>query len=145
MKIVVPSMLLALALAGSGFSVAPAAAAAATKSEAAAARGLAGHFKGTWKGSDQNSGDLRLSFTRDAEGKWTAEASFTFEGNTIPTRMKTVRVDGAKIELLFEWDADGNVAHSKTTGELKGDKVEGDYVTGGGAGETRGTWTVTRV
>jgi len=145
MKIVIPSMLLAAALACSGFSVAPAATAAAANQENTATRGLAGQFKGSWKGSDQNSGDLRLSLTRDGEGKWTAEASFTFEGNTIPTRMKTVRVDGAKIELLFEWEADGNVAHSKTTGELKGDKLEGDYVTGGGAGETRGTWTVTRV
>jgi hypothetical protein len=145
MKTVVPSVLLTLALACSGFSATPAAAATATKSETPAARGLAGKFKGSWKGSDQNSGELRLSLTRDGEDKWTAEASFTFEGNTIPTRMKTARVDGTKIELLFEWDADGNVAHSKTTGELKGDKLEGDYVTGGGAGEKRGTWTVTRV
>ena len=145
MKTVVPSVLLTLALACSGFSATPAAAATATKSEAPAARVLAGQYKGSWKGSDQNSGDLRLSITQNGEGKWTAEASFTFEGNTIPTRMKTARVDGTKIELLFEWDADGNVAHSKTTGELKGDKLEGDYVTGGGAGGTRGTWTVTRV
>lgn len=145
MKTVVPSVLLTLALAWSGFSVTPVAAATATKPETAAARGLAGQFKGSWKGSDQNSGDLRLGFTRDGEGKWSAEASFTFEGTTVPTRMKTVRVEGTKIELLFEWDADGNVAHSKVTGELKGDKLEGAYVTGGGAGETRGTWTVTRV
>ena len=145
MKTVVPSVLLALALFSSGFSTAPAAAAAATKPEASSARSLVGQFKGSWKGSDQNTGELRLGFRRDGEGKWIAEASFTFEGNTIPTRMKTVRVEGAKIELLFEWDADGNVAHSKVTGELKGDQLEGDYVTGGGAGDTRGTWTVTRV
>ena len=144
MKTLFPVLVAAGALAF-GVSALLGAAPAATKQEASAARGLAGQFKGSWKGSDQNSGELRLSFSRNGEGTWSAEATFTFEGNSVPTRMKSVRVDGPKIELLFEWDADGNVAHSKVTGELKDDTLQGDYTTGGGAGETRGTWSVARV
>lgn len=146
MKTVLPAVMIALAVLASSFSVLPATAAAATtKPEAPAARGLVGQYKGAWKSADDTTGDLRFGFSQNGEGKWVVEASFTFDGNTIPTRMKTVRVDGAKFELLFEWDVDGNTAHSKVTGELKGDKLQGDYVTGGAAGENRGTWTVTRV
>jgi hypothetical protein len=144
MKTVLPAVMIALAVFAFNFS-APPAAATATKPETPAARGLVGQYKGSWKSADDTTGDLRFGFSQNGEGHWVAEATFTFEGTTVPTRMKTVRVEGTKIELLFEWDADGNVAHSKVTGELKGDKLEGNYVTGGGAGETRGTWTVTRV
>ena len=38
------------------------------------------------------------------EGKWNAEASFTFEGTTVPTRMKTIRVPEGSIEYLNSGD-----------------------------------------
>lgn len=110
-----------------------------------ASAGLAGQYKGSWKNAEASSGDLRITFRRDGEAAWAAEATFTYEGTEFPMRMKSIRVEGAKVEILFEWTVDGNVAHSKTEGVLVDDKVQGTYETGGAAGESRGTWSVTRV
>lgn len=146
MKTVVSAVVITLGVVACGW---PALLAAepkpAVQSQAAPAAALAGQYKGTWKSSDAMTGDLRLAFKTNGDATWAADASFTYEGTTFPTRMKTVRVDGAKIELHFEWDVDGNPAQSKVNGELKGDTLQGSYVTSGAAGETRGTWSVTRI
>ncbi len=145
MKPLVPLCVVALALGAARTTVVPA---ADTNSpappSAAAERGLEGRFEGRWKGPDDTTGDLRLVFKRGRAASWEVEASFTFEGREYPTRTKAVRIDGARIEVEFEWSAEGNPAASRIVGELQQDTLKGTYETSGGAGETRGTWSVSR-
>jgi hypothetical protein len=146
MKTVVLAVMISLGVVACGVPALPAAESkSAMKQAAAPAAALAGQYKGAWKSADATTGDLRLAFKSNGDAAWAADASFTYEGTTFPTRMKTVRIEGAKIELVFEWDVDGNPAQSKVHGELKGDTLQGSYVTSGAAGETRGTWSVTRL
>lgn len=146
MKPLVPSVVFALLPLAVGLPPLPAAAPkSAVRPASAPAVALAGQYKGTWKSADATSGDLRLEFKAKDDATWTADASFTYEGTTFPTRMKMVRVEGAKIELLFEWDVDGSPAQSRVNGELDGATLQGSYVTSGAAGDTRGTWSVTRI
>jgi uncharacterized protein involved in outer membrane biogenesis len=105
---------------------------------------LAGQFTGKWKSSSERSGELRVKLTQDAAATWSAEASFSYDQKQVPMKMKTVRVDGAKVEMAFDWDVDGTAAQSKLSGELTGDTLKGTYETSGAAGNTSGTWSVTR-
>jgi hypothetical protein len=104
---------------------------------------VAGRYVGTWKGPSETQGDLRI--TLKAEGaRWTAETVFTFEGAEVPTKMKSVSVDGAKVVLVFDWTIEGTPGTSTLTGEWAEGKLAGTY-----RSETEnpssGTWRVARV
>lgn len=145
MKPRTPLVVAALMSLTAGFSTLPAAdAGSAAPPATAATRGFEGRFEGWWRGPDDTTGDLRLTFRREGETRWSAEATFTFEGREYPTRTKSLRIDGPNLELVFEWSAEGHPAQSRVTGQLEGDKLEGTYETSGGAGETRGRWHATR-
>ncbi len=116
----------------------------ADKPAAAPAAAPSGEYKGTWKGRDDSSGDLKIKFTTGADAKLTAEAVFTFEGTAVPTRTKTLKVEGSRVELAFAWDVQGVSATSKLTGEIKGDRLEGTYESSTAEGAATGSWTVTR-
>lgn len=126
---------------------APLAAAPAKSADKPAATPAAapnGEYKGTWKGRDDSSGDLKIKFTTGADAKLTAEAVFTFEGTAVPTRTKTLKVEGSRVELAFAWDVQGVSATSKLTGEIKGDRLEGTYESSTAEGAATGSWSVTR-
>lgn len=113
----------------------PAAAAPAVKAS------LVGKYAGTWQSGDGAAGG-KLKVAVKAEGdKWTAEASFTYQDAEIPTKLKSMKVEGAKVELVFEWAVDGNTNASTMRGELTGDKLQGTYESLDGG---RGSWIVTR-
>ena len=114
------------------------------KPAAAPAAAPSGEYKGTWKGRDESSGDLKIKFTTGADAKLTAEAVFTFEGTAVPTRTKTLKVEGSRVELAFAWDVQGVSATSKLTGEIKGDRLEGTYESTTAEGPATGSWSVTR-
>lgn len=116
----------------------------ADKPAAAPAAAPSGEYKGTWKGRDDSSGDLKIKFTTGADAKLTAEAVFTFEGTAVPTRTKTLKVEGSRVELAFAWDVQGVSATSKLTGEIKGDRLEGTYESSTAEGAATGSWSVTR-
>jgi len=116
----------------------------AEKPAAASAAAPNGEYKGTWKGRDDSSGDLRIKFATGADAKLTAEAVFTFEGTAVPTRTKTLKVEGNRVELAFAWDVQGVSATSKLTGEIKGDRLEGTYESSTAEGAATGSWSVTR-
>ena len=116
----------------------------ADKPAAAPAAAPSGEYKGTWKGRDESSGDLRIKFATGADAKLTAEAVFTFEGTAVPTRTKTLKVEGSRVELAFAWDVQGVSATSKLTGEIKGDRLEGTYESSTAEGAATGSWSVTR-
>ena len=114
------------------------------KPAAAPAAAPSGEYKGTWKGRDESSGDLKIKFTTGADAKLTAEAVFTIEGTAVPTRTKTLKVEGSRVELAFAWDVQGVSATSKLTGEIKGDRLEGTYESSTAEGAATGSWSVTR-
>jgi len=110
---------------------------------AAAASAITGKYAGTWKGPESTGGTLRIALKQEAGGQWTAEASFTFENTEVPTKTKSVQVEGTKLLLIFTWAIDGSSGESHLTGELVGEKLSGTYKT---INETpsSGSWTVTR-
>lgn len=116
----------------------------ADKPAATPAAAPSGEYKGTWKGRDESSGDLKIKFATGADAKLTAEAVFTFEGTAVPTRTKTLKVEGSRVELAFAWDVQGVSATSKLTGEIKGDRLEGTYESSTAEGAATGSWSVTR-
>ncbi|WP_414661125.1 hypothetical protein [Horticoccus sp. 23ND18S-11] len=143
-----PASLLLLALAlfsGSALVAAdstPKAPSAAKKSDAKAS--LAGHYLGKWKGANDATGDLIIKLKKDGETPWAVESSFTFEGADIPTKSKSVEVDGTKLKMVFEWDIQGSAGQSTLVGELNGDTLKGTFETTGAAGESKGTWSAKR-
>jgi len=145
MKRLFPSTLLALAL-----SVIPALPAAETKSappaagKATAGPALAGEYAGVWKGKEESTGALRIKLKPGTAAAWAAEAWFTFEGAEVATTMKSIRVEGAKIEMVFGWLIQGTAAQSTLTGELTGDVLEGKYESTSEEGAASGTWKVMR-
>ncbi len=104
--------------------------AASLVSLAVAADNLAGSYTGPWSGAAGGSGDIRLKFEQ-ADGKWTCEASFTLGGEEVKTVVKSLKVDGAKVEMKYEFDLQGNKLTSSITGTLSGRTLEGKYETAG--------------
>lgn len=132
-------------------SVVPTLNAAETKSASPASAGsaapssaLAGEYVGTWKAQNDSGGSLRIVLKSEGAAAWSAEAVFTFEGAEVPTKMKSVKVDGGKIEIVFGWDVQGTSAQSTLQGEWKGDVLAGKYDSTSPEGAAAGTWTVTR-
>ena len=111
---------------------------------AAAKSSLVGQYVGKWKGADDASGELRITLKRDDAGAWIAESSFTLEGSSVTSKMKSIEVDGAKVRIVFDWEVQGTAGQSKVTGELTGDTLQGTYATSGAIGESSGTWQVKR-
>ena len=104
---------------------------------------LAGEYAGSWKGSNDVTGALRIRLRQDGAG-WVAEAWFTYEGAEVSTKMKSVQVDGSKVEMVFGWEVQGTAAQSKLNGDWTGDKLVGRYESTSAEGAAQGTWTVTR-
>lgn len=147
MKRLVSSLLIALSLVIVAGPTAIAAEKKKKKADAAAATAkpaLAGKFTGEWKGKEDSSGALRITFKQDDAGAWSAEAAFTFEGNEVPVKTKSLKVEGEKVEVVFEWQIQGTNGQSKLTGELKGNKLEGKYDSNVAEAASSGTWSLTR-
>lgn len=142
MKTPLISVLLTFLL-GVGSAAAAADKPAVPRVAAAASPAIAGKYVGTWKGPEASGGALRIALKQEAGGQWTSEAAFTFENTEVPTKTKSVQVDGTKLLLIFTWAIDGSSGESHLSGEFAGDKLSGTYKT---INETpsSGTWTVTR-
>lgn len=109
----------------------------------AAASAIAGKYVGTWKGPEASGGALRIALKQEAGGQWTSEAAFTFENTEVPTKTKSVQIDGTTLLLIFTWAVDGSSGESHLSGEFAGDKLSGTYKTINES-PSSGTWTVTR-
>lgn len=106
---------------------------------------LAGEFQGQWRARNDSGGDLRITFSQVKDAAPTAEAMFTFEGANVPTKTKSLTIDGKKFELVFAWEIQGVASSTKLTGELKGDVLEGNYESQTAERAATGTWTIKRV
>lgn len=102
-----------------------------------------GAYKGTWAGASSG-GDFRLTLKADNKGVLDADIVFTIDGNDVPCKTTSVKVDGSSITILYSFDLQGNQLQSMTQGKLKGKSLEGTYKTT--AGDTpvdEGTWKTT--
>jgi hypothetical protein len=134
------TLLFGAALAAETNSAPPAAGNSAAKSS------LAGKYSGKWQGPEDSGGELRVTLKQDdSASAWIAEARFTYEGVEIPTTMKGVVIEGTrKVRLVFTWQIQDTPGQSAMVGELNGDTLKGTYETTGPAGNSKGTWSVTR-
>ena len=106
---------------------------------------LAGKHAGEWKSNSSDVGGP-IRFTLEAAGgTWKCDLSFGLNGADVKTTMKTVKVQGSKIELLYDFDAGGMTLTSHVTGEWNGSGFKGNYdTTGGGVPVDSGTWSASR-
>jgi hypothetical protein len=107
------------------------------------AAGLAGTYKGTWSGS--GSGDFTITLTQ-AGDDWKADITFTLGGETVKTKITSLKVDSTKLKCSYQFDLQGTVLESTITGELNGTTLSGDYHTkavADGSAVDEGTWKAT--
>jgi hypothetical protein len=107
--------------------------------------GLAGTYKGTFSGSSGASGDISVTLTQ-AGDDWKSEVTFSLGGDTVKTKVTSVKVDGAKMTVVYTFDLQGTVLESTVTGELKDGTMAGEYHTktvADGSAVDDGTWKAT--
>jgi hypothetical protein len=105
--------------------------------------GVAGTYKGSYSGSSGASGDILVKLTQADGGDWKSEVTFTFNGQDIKTKVTSLKVDGSKVKIVYEFDLDGTGLESTITGELNGTALAGDYHTravADGSAVDEGTW-----
>ena len=107
-----------------------------------AAAGVAGTYKGSWSGAA--SGDFRLKLEQ-TDGEWKADIVFTMGTDEVKTKIKSVKVDGDKVDIVYDFDLQGNALESTVAGQLTGKTMEGTYKTktvADGSPVDEGTWKV---
>lgn len=107
------------------------------------AEGLAGTYKGSYSGSAGASGDIRITLKQADNGEWKSEVTFNLNGEDVKTKVTSLKVDGSKVKIVYEFDLDGNGLESTLTGELNGTTLAGDYHTkalADGSAVDEGTW-----
>ena len=111
---------------------------------ALAATGPAGKYSGTWTGATSDGG-IKIELTKPASGDWDANVSFTMGGQEVKCKTASVKVDGSKLELVYDFNLGADIQlRSTVTGTINGEKMEGAYTTRSGDGNTvdQGTWKV---
>jgi hypothetical protein len=103
--------------------------------------GLAGKYTGTWTGS-QAEGTIKVALSQAEKGTWNADVSFTLGDQEVKCTTVSVKVDGEKLVVVYDFSVSGLQAESTITGELKGAILEGTYSTKGADGShvDDGTW-----
>ncbi len=110
-------------------------------SSAFAYAGLAGKYSGTWTGA-QSSGAIKVALSQGEKGAWKADVSFTLGDQDVKCDVVSVKVEGEKVVLVYDFSVSGFEAQSTITGQLKGTTLEGTYSTKGADGShvDDGTW-----
>ena len=100
---------------------------------------IAGSFKGTWTGASAG-GDFHLNVKNPSS----AEIGFTLEGQEVPGKIVSLKVDGNSIEVVYEFDLQGVKMQSDAKGTLNGKSLEGTYTTtADGSPVDQGSWKTT--
>ena len=103
----------------------------------------AGAYKGTYSGG-AGGGDFHLALKADGKGGFSAEVGFTIMGEEVPGKITSLKVDGAKIEIVYDFDLQGMRLQSAATGTLSGKTLGGTYKTSAdGAAVDEGAWKTT--
>jgi hypothetical protein len=90
-----------------------------------------GTYKGQWTGGSAN-GDIHITFRDAGDGKLTPEVGFTLGGENVTCKVLSFKVDGAKFQVVYEFDAQGNLLQSAVEATVKGKSMEGTYKTTAG-------------
>lgn len=102
-----------------------------------------GTYKGTYTGAG-GGGDIHLTLKPDGKGGFSAEVGFTIMGEEVPAKITSMKVDGAKIEMVYDFDLQGAKLQSAMQGTLSGKTLTGTYKTSAdGAAVDEGTWKTT--
>jgi len=112
---------------------------------ALAAADPAGKYSGTWSGTSAD-GTIKIALAHAEKGEWKAEVSFTLGSEEVDCKTVSVKVDGAKVELVYDFTLSGAQLRSTVTGQLDDSKLEGKYTTTApdGFGVDEGTWKASR-
>lgn len=108
-----------------------------------AAAEIGGTYKGSWSGT--GSGDFRMKLDPSGNGECTADVVFTLGTEEVKTKLKSCKVDGSKIDIVYTFDLQGTALQSAVTGQLAGKNLEGTYKTttvADSAPVDEGTWKV---
>ena len=104
---------------------------------------LAGTYKGTWSGSSGASGDFRISLAPADNGEWKSDVVFSLGGADVKTTVTSVKVEGSKLRVVYQFDLQETKLESTVTGQLTGNSLEGTYTTkavADGSAVDEGTW-----
>ncbi len=89
----------------------------------------AGKYSGTWVGL-QSDGTIKIALApAAAKGEWTADVSFTLGEQEVKCKTVSIKVDGDKLDLAYEFNLGGLQATSTVAGKFDGGKLEGTYTT----------------
>ena len=111
----------------------------------AAGADFAGTYKGTWTGGQAN-GDITMTLRTSDDGAAKADVSFTIAGQDVKCNVTSVKVDGSKVELVYEFDLGDTKLQSTVSGQVNGKAMEGSYKTkslADGSAVDEGTWKAT--
>jgi hypothetical protein len=99
-----------------------------------------GVYKGTWSGPS-GGGDFIVTVKNDGKGGLTADLSFTVGGEAAVGKVASSKVDGAKVEIVYDFDVQGTKLQTSTQGTLSGKTLSGTYKsTAEGQTIDEGTW-----
>jgi hypothetical protein len=99
-----------------------------------------GTYKGTWNGATAN-GDFHLTVRPDGKS---ADVGFSMGGEEVACKVVSVKIEGAAIEIVYQFDLQGNSLQSAIKGSLKGKSLEGTYrTTAGDSPVDEGAWKTT--
>jgi hypothetical protein len=88
-----------------------------------------GTYKGTWTSANEGGGDLTVIFSAGDSNTLKADVSFTLEGETTKCVVKSVTVEGSKLELVMNYEANGNRYEATVSGTFDGKSLSGTYKT----------------
>ena len=103
---------------------------------------LAGTYKGSWTGG-QADGDITMTFRSGDDGAPKIDVSFTIAGQDVKCNVTSLKVDGSKMEVVYDFDLGDVKLQSTATGQLNGKALEGTYKTkslADGSAVDEGTW-----
>src|ERR1700749_1101956 len=80
---------------------------------------ISGTYKGTWTGGMAN-GDITMTFTAGADGAPKADVTFTIQGQDVKCNVTSLKVDGSKIEVTYDFDLGDTKLQSTATGTIDG-------------------------
>jgi hypothetical protein len=97
-------------------------------------------YKGTWNGPS-GGGDFIVTIKSDGKGGLAADLSFTVGGEAVTGKVASSKVDGAKVEIVYDFDVQGTRLQTSTQGTLTGKTLYGTYKsTAEGQTIDEGTW-----
>ncbi|MEJ6602982.1 MAG: hypothetical protein ACKVI3_10125 [Verrucomicrobiia bacterium] len=119
---------------------------ATSTSLAAAEPQVTGEYSGSWSSNDGSTGNIDIALVDSVADSWSAEVKLWADGDSIPVTMKSVAIDGSKVEIVFDFRAEGQTSTVKLKGAVTSKFLVGGYevLNRKGRVSSSGTWTSKR-